>query len=418
MQFPALKEARERLEARQDDLHKIFDEAGPELDMSKVKSVDGDSAAKAARIRELDKEINDLTDKVGELEATAGIAAKHRQDRERQRAEEAGRTEKGADGERGARRGGDGARLKSFGELFTDSQAFKARQGDSGPVATLDVELKTLFETGNGWAPETTRTGRVVDYATRPIEIIDLIPSGTTAQAAVVYMEETVFTNNAAEVAEGAQFPESRLKLDEVTEPVRTIATWLPLTDIQLEDVPQAQGYINNRLPFMLRQRLSSQILVGNGTAPNLKGITNRTGIQTQAKGGDPTPDAFYKAMTKVRVTGQALPNAHVMHPNDWQEIRLLRTTDGIYIWGSPSEAVPARLWGLPVVEAQAMTEGTGLTGDFANFSELTTRRGIDVQISNSHADFFIGGKKAVRADTRVALCIYRAAAFSTVTGI
>jgi HK97 family phage major capsid protein len=416
MQFPALKEAQGRLEARQADLHKIFDEAGPDLDMSKVKSVDGDSAAKAARIRELDTEINDLTDKVKELEETAGIAAKHRQDRERQRAEADGGGEKGADGDRGQIR--NDARTKSFGELFTDSAAYKRRAGQNGPEATLDIELKTLFETGNGWAPETTRTGRVVEYATRPIQVIDLIPSGTTTQSAVVYMEETTFTNNAAETAEGAQYPESALKLTEVTESVRKIATWLPITDEQLEDEPQARGYINNRLPFMLRQRLDLQILVGNGTAPNLRGITQRSGIQTQAKGADPTPDAFYKAMTKVKVTGQAMPNAHVMHPNDWQEIRLLRIIDGIYIWGSPSEAAPARLWGLPVIEAQVMTEGTGLTGDFANFSELTTRRGIDVQISNSHADFFINGKQAVRADVRVALCVYRAAAFATVTGI
>lgn len=418
MQFPALKETSERLDAKRAELHAIITEAGPNLDMALVKSIDGDSAAKVARIQALDAEINELTDKETGLKALSGVATRVRDEREQQARERTGHSEKGAEpGERGRTRK-EGGSYKSLGELFVDSTAFKGRQGSTGPSAELDIELKTLFETGNGWAPETTRTGRIVEIATRPIEMIDLVPSGTTSQAAVVYMQETVLTNNAAETAEGAQYPESRLKLEEVSEPVRKIATWLPMTDEQLEDVPQAQAYINNRLPFMLRQRLSLQILVGNGTAPNLSGFLDRTGIQTQAKGADPTPDAFYKAMTKIRVTGQAMPNAHVMHPNDWQEIRLLRTADGIYIWGSPSEAGPARLWGLPVAEVQAITEGTGLTGDFANFSELTTRRGIEVQVSNAHADFFIGGKQAVRADTRVALCVYREAAFCQVTGI
>jgi HK97 family phage major capsid protein len=168
----------------------------------------------------------------------------------------------------------------------------------------------------------------------------------------------------------------------------------------------------------MIRQRLDSQILVGNGTPPNLRGLLNVVGIQTQAKGTDPTPDAVYKAITKVRTVGFAEPNVAIFHPNDWQDVRLLRTADGLYIWGNPSEAGPERIWGLTVAQAVALTENTGVVGDFANFSELAVRRGMDVQVSNSHDVFFTAGKQAVRADMRVALVYYRPAAFCTVTGI
>ncbi|MCX4468727.1 phage major capsid protein [Micromonospora sp. NBC_01655] len=126
-----------------------------------------------------------------------------------------------------------------------------------------------------------------------------------------------------------------------MSSPVRKVSTFIPITDEQLEDVDQARGYVDNRLRFMLRQRMDGQVLVGNGTAPNLRGINNVVGIQTQAKGTDPTPDAFYKAMTLIRTVGRAIPDLHIMHPLDWQDIRLLRTADGVYIWGSPSEAGP-----------------------------------------------------------------------------
>ena len=120
----------------------------------------------------------------------------------------------------------------------------------------------------------------------------------------------------------------------------------------------------------------------------------------------------------KVRVTGRAFPNIVVLHPNDWQDIRLLRTADGIYIWGNPSEAGPERIWGLTVIQTDAETENTGLVGDFQNHIQLFERMGIEVKISDSHSTYFTEGKLAVKASFRVALPVYRPAAFCTVTGI
>ena len=420
LSMPALDELKGKIEQKQKELGVIFDEAGPDIDLSKVKSISGDTHAKAEEIRKRNDELTDLSKQRDQL-----VAVK--------KAAEGVRTAGTGNGEQAAAGGVKGAepgaptfgapQSKSFGQMFVESKAYKGRTGGIGPEAKLDIELKTVMSTGAGWLPETVRTGRVVDFATRPVQVTDIIPQTTTSQAAVVYMEETTFTNNAAETAESVQgtpgtYPEAALALTEQSSTVRKIAVYLPTSDEQLEDEPQVRGYIDNRLPFMLRQRLDSQILVGNGTAPNLRGILNVVGIQTQAKGTDPTPDAVYKAMTKVRTVGFAEPNAVVFHPNDWQDIRLLRTADGIYIWGNPSEAGPERIWGLQVTQAVALTENTAVLGDFANFSELAMRRGIDVQVSNSHSTFFIEGKQAIRADLRCALVWYRPAAFCTVTGI
>lgn len=399
MSFPALKEAQERLTAKQKELADIFTEAGPDLDMTKVKSL-GDSANVVDHIRNLNSELDDLGKKVDDLQVVAKAAERSK--------------DQGSGAERDDEPATKTRKFESLGDSFVKSASFKSKHVES----TIDVDLKTLMSTTAGWAPESTRTGRLVLDAQRPIQVLDIIPQGTTSQAAVVYMEETTFTNNAAEAAEAGTYGEAALVLTEVSETVRKIAVWLPITDEQLEDEAQARGYVNNRLPFMLMQRLDSQVLVGDGTAPNLSGITDRSGIQTQAKGTDPTPDAVYKAMTKVRVTGRAIPNAAVFHPNDWQDVRLLRTADGIYIWGSPSEAGPERIWGITVVQSDALTENTALVGDFANYCELTMRRGIDVQVTNAHSDFFINGKQAMRADMRAAFCVYRPAAFATVTGV
>lgn len=411
--MPALDELEGKIKNRQEELAAIFAEAGDDIDLRKVKSVQGDTTAKAAHIRKLNDELSDLGKQRDEAAAVKAVA-----ERIRVAPGPGGKVDSGEKGtEPGAPPVG-APQTKSFGQMFTESAAYKERNGSVGPESRLDIELKTLFQTTAGWAPETLRTGRLVDFATRPVQVTDIIPQTTTSQAAVVFMEETTFTNTAAEAAEGGTYAEATLALTEQSSTVRKIAVFLPVTDEQLEDEPQVQGYINNRLPFMIRQRLDSQILVGNGTAPNLRGLLNVAGIQTQAKGADPTPDAVYKAIVKVRTVGFAEPNAVIFHPNDWQDIRLLRTADGLYIWGNPSEAGPERIWGLTVAQAVALTENTGVVGDFANFSELAVRRGVDVQVSNSHGTFFVEGKQALRADMRTALIFYRPAAFATITGI
>jgi HK97 family phage major capsid protein len=421
----ALVEKRAELEAKRQALHAIFAEAGADFDLMKSTALEGDSKHRAEQVRALNDELTALGKEVETLQGVRDAAANVKSIGDKLDTP-ASQMQHPAAG------GGDGTQgpLKSIGELFVESDAYKGfkRGSGIGPVAELKAwrtaeEFKTVMSQGTGFAPETIRTGRLVEAALAPIQVIDLIPPGVTDQAAVVYMLETVATSGAAEVAESAQgalvtWAESALQFAQQTSTVRKISTWLPVTDEQLEDVAFIQSFVNMRLSLFIRQRLDSQILVGNGVAPNLLGFLNVPTIQTQAKGADPTPDAIYKAMTLVRVTGRAIPSGVVLHPNDWQAIRLLRTADGIYIWGSPSEAAPERIWGLPVAQADVITENTGLVGDFRGYCQLVMRRGIEVQISNSHASYFIQGVQAIRADMRAAFPVYRPTAFCLCTGI
>ena len=402
----------DELQVKSDELAKVFSEAGDEMDFDNVKSIEGSDAStteeKVAWVRDRDTEITELTARVKE----AAEIEKAR-DGNGQISTILGLLDQPANMITNVAAPVTPDASKTFGEMF-----FKGFDPDQkGKEFSLDLEVKTLFETTAGWAPESVRTGKVVDYAVAPISILDFIPKTTTASAAVVYMVESTYTQSAAEASEGGTYAESAFALTETTSTVRKLAHFIPVTDEQLEDEAQASGYLDRSMRKGLDERLALQVLVGDGTPPNLSGILDRAGIQTQAKGTDPTPDAVHKALTKVRVTGAAMPNLIVMHPNDWQDIRLLRTTDGIYIWGSPSEAGPATIWGLPVAQETRLTENTGLVGDF-DYSELAFKRGVEVKITDSHSDYFIKGKQAVRADMRAAFQVYRPAAFATVTGI
>lgn len=437
MPLKELVEKRNELEAKQKKLREILNEgfaAGekdstgkPMLRLQDIKSVQGDTAAKAGYIRARNEELTALEKEVADLAATESAADAVKQ---------AGQRVVINDDETGQKvrfvaidpNNPDMLRMlqgsgKSLGEMITEESEFKSMEPRSKNKRVtfvlkggLQALLKTTFETGAGWAPENLRIGRVIEEALRPIQVIDTIPGGQTTQAAIVYMEETTVTDAAAARSEAGAYAESTLALTEQTSNVRSIGTSLPVTDEQLEDVPAVRSYLNMRLPFLVRRKLDSYLLTGTGVAPQLTGINSWSGIQTQAKGSDPVPDAIYKAMTLVRVTGRANPNVVYLHDNDWQSIRLLRTADGIYIWGNPSEAGPMRIWGLPVVVTDAQTENTGLVVD-TTFSQLFMRRDVTVEIGLDTADF-TNGIQTVRCGLRAAFVAYRGAAAAKVTGI
>ena len=397
------------------------DDGSKEYDFRKVDKIDGfdgfdglEGTEKSVKIAEIVQEINGDLDELCKQVETLEAAEKTANDFD---------TAEKKLNHPGLPSGNDGKEIKSVGQQVVEHPTFKnwLKGSKDGQIIIQNgsIEgLKTLFQTSAGWLPESTRTGQVVDAVTRPLQILDIMPIGQTGQANVVYMEETTRTHAAEETAEGATYKESTFVLAEQTSPVRKITDSVPVTDEQLEDVPMVQSYLDGRLRFGVRQRLDTQIISGNGTPPNLEGILNVSGILTQAKGADPVPDAIFKAGTKLRVTGRVVPTHVVLHPNDWQAIRLLRTADGIYIWGSPSSSAPERIWGWPVVQNEALTENAGLIGSFESaWISLVERRGILIERGFTGSQF-TEGKQTIRASMRAALVVFRPAAFATITGI
>lgn len=417
--MPSLAALREEIAAKNDHLHRIFDQAGEDMDMDRVDLIDGDSHQKAAEIKRLNTELTELgveRDRLEHLETLKGINSR---EQSRNTDPSGGMRFPGAAAGRSA---GVAAQkgLKDLLKAHKGYQDFRSDRVRSVNLDFPDMDIKTLI-TLTTVSPQNIRRPDPVMMALEERTVADMMLQGTIDRGIVEYYEETTVTNAAATVAEGDSKPESALAWTLRTETARKIATWIPATKEALDDVAWLESQIRGRLAFMVRREEEDQILNGDGNAPNLRGILNRSGIQTQAKGADPTPDAIYKAMQKIRGAGGsgfAEPTAVVLHPNDWTDIKLLRTADGIYLWGNPSDEGPDRIWGLPVRQTTAMTENTGLVGAFRPYSEVLRREGITITLSTEHSTYFTENKVAILAEERLALAVYRASAFATVTGI
>lgn len=413
---------RTELAAKAKQLGDIFAEAGDTMDMSKVTKLSGDSTAKAAEIKRRNDEMTDLAKGLELLQARDDVSAL------KQYLEKpddvflfpaGGVSRKGAGKFTG----------KTIGDLFVESAAFKQYSSAErrGPAATIDlgdprsgegVELKTLLDR-TAWSIEPDRIATVVPGALRRPVVADLIPQGNTNANSVKYMEETTTTNAAAAVAEGAAKPESALAFTARTAAVEKIASILPVTDELFDDAPAMRSYVEQRLRLFLKLAEETALLSGTGATPQIRGLLNFAGIQTQAKGADATPTAVYKALTLIRANAFVDPDGAIFHPLDWQDVATLQTADGIYIWGQPNANMPIeRIWGLPVIVTPAITQNTALIGAFGAVTMLFRRNLVTFAVSDQHASFFTENKLMLRVEERLALACFRPAGLCTVTGV
>jgi len=328
--------------------------------------------------------------------------------------------------------------FKTIGEQITDSDAYNAYvgQGVKGVDSKGDFspyEYKTTLNT-TGYPPESLRTPGILETALRdPDSVIGLFDQIETNQNAYVYLEETTFTNNAGSVAEAADIStsnEGALAFTERTESIRKMATFLPVTDELLADVAGVQGYVNSRLSTMMKLNMDNQLINGDGSAPNLTGILNKTGINTfdysSYSGELARLGQIYQAITEIRKDSFTEADAIVMHPSDWYQIVTAVsdvTTSGsknplfVVAGGFGADAAP-KIWGLNVVPSTVIAEGTALVGKFGGgeAAHVVMRQGVDLAVSDSHSDFFAKNQLAIRLTMRLGFPIYRATSFCSIT--
>jgi HK97 family phage major capsid protein len=308
---------------------------------------------------------------------------------------------------------------KSLGERFTESEQFKgALKGDRKLSMEFgDVSLKTLMQTTAGFASQAIRTGEVEQMPVEPIGLFALIPKGQTNQSAYVYMRQNLRTQAAAERAETGNYAESAFTWEQVSHTVEDMGHWIPVTGIQLEDIPQMRGIIDDELRAGIEERLDYELFNGSGSTPSLQGALALTGINVQDAQGQMPLDALYMGMGKVQRLGFAEPNLVAVNGENWEPIQLMKTNDGQYIWGHPADIGPMRVWGRRLVSTYRIAKGTALLGDFSKML-YAERLGITVEITDSHASDFIAGKYAIRARTRGVFAWKRPSAFCKVTNL
>lgn len=335
-------------------------------------------------------------------------------------------------------------RARSYGEAFTKSDAFRTAQGRVASMGDLPLgttegvkvadrnELKTLVSVtiGSGTAALANATvedrmSMIVGKPLAGLDFLSVIGTGTTDSDLVTWLEETTYTNAAAETAEYSDAAESALAFTERSAEVKEITHFIPVTRRSMADVAFIESWINDRLVDGVRRRLQTQVLSGNGSGQNFTGIYSNSSIGSVDRSSTSLgmADSLHRCITTVRTNSFVEPDFIGIHPEDWESILAVRGDSqtvsggsavagfGSYVYGDPATAGPRTLWGVPVIVHAAFTSGTPLVGRGAD-AAVYVREGLSVAASDSHSDYFIKRQVALLASMRAAFAVLQPKSF------
>ncbi len=418
-----LQEMLTEIATKQNRVSELFDVADTRPDASNTKE-------EIKEIKTLNQELESLEKEAAEIKSLEDIRRGNDQRRKDNNTPANGLPHQGGSNHQSAQHG-----VKTVGQHILDMPEMAAflKQFEGRPALGSTTIQSPRVQVPNYFSAKTlitgasdTAAGALVfndvkpgpdPFYARPLTIKDLITVGETNSDTVEYVRVTGVTNNAAPVAEATATsgssgtkPESALALAKVTEAVKTIAHWIPASNRALSDAPQIRTLIDNFLRYGLDEEVEDQIVSGDGTGENFTGILVVSNTTAQAFSTN-ILETTRKGRTKVRTTGRARPTAYVMNPLDWEKVDLLQDNEARYYFGGPRDVGQPRLWGLPVVESEAMPEGTAVVADW-RLAVLWDRMQTAISVSNSHSDFFIRNLVAILAEMRAAFGVLRPQAF------
>jgi HK97 family phage major capsid protein len=307
---------------------------------------------------------------------------------------------------------------ESFGAMFTKSGGYADFQRKTGR-SSFSAEIKSTVTNTIGLTYSERRPG-LVEGAFREFTVEQLLTSMPTSSNSIDWVRENVFTNGAAETAEGVILPQSSITFASETMPVQSVGHFIKVTRQLANDNATLTAFINRRMVYGVNMRAETQLIAGNGTSPNLSGLTKAgnftahgyTAASLTAAGLSPTNrlDLIAKMIGDCAVSDYPA-DVVILNTADWWTMRLLKDTQGRYILGEPSSALPPTLWGRPVVASNAMVAGNVWVGSLSQAATLHNREGIIVELSDSDENNFQLQLISVRAIRRMALTVEKPAA-------
>lgn len=265
-----------------------------------------------------------------------------------------------------------------------------------------------------------TTPSDVVDNAYLPIlpeverkfRVRNALRQGSMSGDAVQFPDITASTDAAGVVAEGSAKQQVDKTFALQTYNAQTIAGYMRLSNQMLSDFQGITSYLAYELPRQIYNAEDVQLLTGNGTAPNLYGLSNGaltdadlvgTSFEDAIAAGLATKyDCILAAIGLLKSSDYA-PDAIMMNPSDLVQLAYARDTNGqytapvIFVDNTPT------IYGLPIQESSAVASDTFYVMDSQNVGQLFQREGVSVRFFEQDGTNVTTNETTVRGEMREA---------------
>lgn len=349
--------------------------------------------------------------------------------------------------------------------------------GTTGPTA-IGQQPFAAGAFGPGILPD-WRPG-IVEKLFYQLTLGDLITEFSTTSVNVSYLTESTANLTANAVAESQLYPFSSIALSRTYAEIGKVANAITISDEAIADAPTLFNFVQGRLLFAIRRQEEVQLLAGawpgvgglmsfapsftQSSSGSLFGATSTTAPVTFPPSGTagtgvvaqtinslqygrviPGPsgapantyatavavaEQLFDAFVDIELQVFQKPNAILMHPRDWQLLRVAKDSNGQYFGGSffganygygmtvngENTLDRQMLWNTPVVTTPLIPQHTILVGWFdPQTIQIARREGIRMQMTNANGTDFVQGNVTVRAEERLGLLVYRPPAFQLI---
>jgi HK97 family phage major capsid protein len=296
----------------------------------------------------------------------------------------------------------------SAAEEFVKSEQYK--QLVAGNTQRARIEVKNTVTSGSTTVFPDQRPG-IIPGSFAPLTVRQILRAIPVTSNMVNSLREASWTNSAAEVSQGAAKPESDVTFEQYNVPITTVAHWIKISNQLLADAPAVVAYIESRLRDGLAQRIESQLINGNGTSPNLSGLTDSGNYTAYTPTSD---DLLVDAINRVKWTMWSagnMPDTVIVNPADWGAMERTRegAGTGAYLYGLPGMQAGMNPFGLQVVISNHLQAGKFIVARMSDSAVLYNRAGAVVEMGYVNADF-TNNLITIRAEERLGLGVDRPA--------
>ncbi|WP_395762369.1 phage major capsid protein [Elizabethkingia anophelis] len=318
--------------------------------------------------------------------------------------------------------GAFGSEKKHFNDVLAEAiqenednyQKFLRKENKS-----FSIELKAVGDISTGNVTGGNRYGQlmqtgIIENPKRKVHMSEILKGGSVgAGNTYTFMREKGNGEGAiAPVAEGAMKPQIDLDLEEANVNIETIAGWLIVTRKAMNNIPGFVSFLQSRLPEKFQRVLDSQILYGDGTTPNLKGIlTAGNFVASTAAASEPLIEKIIDDISLLEDTYERSANGILLRPKDYYGF-FKNKASGSGEYDLPQGVTIGidgvlRILGVPAWASTAINTPDYLVGDFDMGAQLLTQEGMRLEFFEQDGTNVRENKVTVRIEGNYALPVY-----------